>query len=91
MVVSIKKIVLEIAVNLPLNDCQIKQETLPVRLGGLGVHIVTQIAVSSFLSLPSASDDLMMEILPDNLGDSPEYMTHTKQNASLIGIPWQPQ
>jgi hypothetical protein len=44
-----------------------QQATLPVRNGGIGVRLATQVALPSFLSSVASSSELVMQLLPPRL------------------------
>ncbi len=60
-------------VNIHLNseDPSWTQATLPVDMGGLGIHSAVSIAPSAFLTSSNASTDLVRAILPSSLVSLP--------------------
>ena len=58
-------------INLVDNDSVWTQASLPVRSGGLGIRSAVQLAPSAFLAFAAGSSDLIHQILPPRLLDTP--------------------
>ena len=58
-------------INLIDNDSAWAQASLPVWTGGLGIRSVVQLAPSAFLASAAGSSDLIHQILPPRLRDTP--------------------
>jgi hypothetical protein len=55
---------LQIILNVTLMESTWQQATLPVRNGGIGVRLATQLALPSFLSSVASSSELVLQMLP---------------------------
>jgi len=58
---------LQSILNITLSDTSWLQATLPIRNGGIGIRLATQVALPSFLSSVASCSDLVLQLLPPNL------------------------
>lgn len=65
--------------NIHLNDEQWTQATLPIRMGGLGIRKVEDIALPSFLSSTFGAKDLVSQIM--NINSSDDTFIHHFEDA----------
>ena len=56
--------------NISLSDAAWKQATLPIKTGGIGIRLSSQIALPAFLSSCTSSSDLVLKLLPLHLHSS---------------------
>jgi hypothetical protein len=61
---------LQSILNIALTENVWQQATLPVRNGGIGVRLATQVALPAFLSSVASSSDLVLQLLPTSLRSS---------------------
>ena len=61
---------LQSILNVTLTESIWQQATLPVRNGGIGVWLATQVALPSFLSSVASSSELVLQLLPPRLHSS---------------------
>ena len=61
---------LQSILNVTLTESIWQQATLPVRNGGIGVRLATQVALPSFLSSVASSSELVLQLLPPRLHSS---------------------
>ena len=61
---------LQSILNVSLTESIWQQATLPVRNGGIGVRLATQVALPSFLSSVASSSELVLQLLPPRLHSS---------------------
>ena len=59
------------------------QATLPVTLGGLGIHSTVEVAPSAFLSSVHSSSELVKAILPPSFSSFPRPLTVEAQTSGL--------
>ena len=67
---------LSMIMNISLSELQWKQASLPVKRGGLGIRLVSQLAPSAFLSSVNATRALQDSILPQNETFNDAAFTH---------------
>ncbi len=53
--------------NIELRESSWNQATLPVKNGGIGIRLATQVSLPAFLSSVSSSSELMLKLLPSRL------------------------
>ena len=58
---------LQSILNVELTDSAWQQATLPVKNGGIGIRLATQVALPAFLSSIASSTDLIIQLLPSRL------------------------
>jgi len=61
---------LQSILNITLTESAWLQATLPVRSGGIGIRLATQVALPAFLSSVASSADLVVQLLPPRLHSS---------------------
>ena len=66
------------------------QATLPVTLGGLGIHSAVEVAPSAFLSSVHSSSELVKAILPPSFSSLPSPLTVEAQTCWSVGHDHQP-
>ena len=58
---------LQLILNIELSDSAWNQATLPVKNGGIGIRLATQVALPAYLSSIASSDQLILQLLPARL------------------------
>jgi hypothetical protein len=58
---------LQSILNIELSETAWVQATLPVKRGGIGIRLATQVSLPAFLSSVGSSSELVMQILPSRL------------------------
>jgi hypothetical protein len=61
---------LQCILNITLSDTAWHQATLPVRNGGIGIRLATQVALPAFLSSVASSNELVLQILAPRFHNS---------------------
>ena len=63
--------------NIKLSECAWLQDTLPVKRGGLGVSLASQVALPAFLASSCSTFELVQKLLPSHLISLPDHQFDT--------------
>ena len=67
--------------NIELSDQAWNQATLPVKSGGIGIWLATQVALPAFLSSVASSSQIILQLLPPHLHSSSGINDHLFSDA----------
>lgn len=73
--------------NVQLNERQFLQATLPIRFGGLGIRLISSVAVPAFLSSAHSTSTLIGKILTPSLRDFEVAYVAETENAWRLACP----